>query len=390
MILLYFVQGSLYPNGSVIAKIVLFIYLFIALCYAVLFFVQKKKDAIGRILLVFISLNVIFWLFSNKEGLQIGEFTGSPLDQIKKILVALLTYFPFYFYSARKYLTEKSLMVFYTLFFVVSILTFFSSSQTMRELTGAEDVVNSSSYLFFSLIPLSIVFWRRKYLFIISFLLLFLFILFAAKRGPIVGVILIIVIVFYYWWMSNETKFTLRNFLLILVTFAGVILIGKYMVENNDFLQMRFQAMMEGDSSGRDVIYSTLFEKWFHSDSIINFLFGYGFFASAHIAGIVAHNDWLEIVTGLGLMGGIVYAVFFILIIKWILTKKNWSIQDKSMLTLVFVVLLTKSIFSMGYTSTDTMPVIMALAYLAGKNWNLELIRIYNLISVKNIVKLKG
>lgn len=383
MILLYFAQGSLYPNGSILSKIVLFVYLFISLYYAVLFVVENKKDYIGRILLVFISINVVYWLLGDKGGVQHGEFMGSPFDQIKKILVALLTYFPFYYYSTRKYLTEKSLMVFYVLFFIVSILTFFTTSQAMTELTGSNDVVNSSSYLFLSLLPLSIVFWRKKYLFIISFLLSLVFILFAAKRGPIVGVILIGIIVFYYWWISGKRMFSLWHILTILVTFVSAIYIGKYIIENNSLLQMRFQSMLEGDSSGRDVIYSTLFDKWLYSDSVINFLFGYGFFASAHITGIVAHNDWLEIVTSLGLIGGVIYAIFFILVIKFIVTRNKWSIQDKTMISVILIVLLIKSMFSMGYTSTDTMPVLMCLAYLTGKNWNLEVRRKLNLFVVK-------
>jgi len=44
---------------------------------------------------------------------------------------------------------------------------------------------------------------------------------------------------------------------------------------------------------------------------------------------------------------------------------------------------LIKSIFSMGYTSTDTMPVLMCLAYLTGKNWNFEVIRKLKLIAAK-------
>jgi len=391
MILLYFAQGSLYPNGSIIAKIVLFVYLFICLYYAILFVVENSKDNIGRILLLFIAINVVYWLLGDKGGIQHGEFTGSPLDQIKKILVALLTYFPFYFYSTRKYLTEKSLMVFYVLFFIDSTLTFFTTSQSMKEFTGNEDVVNNSSYIFLSLIPLSIVFWRRKYVFIISFVLSFVFILFAAKRGPIVGIIPIVIIVFYYWWVSGKRKFSIWNFLSILVAFVSIIYIGKYIVESNSLLQMRFQSMLEGDSSGRDEIYTTLFNMWIHSENVFNFIFGYGFFASGRLAGFVAHNDWLEILSSLGLMGGLVYVVFFILVIKLIVTKKKWSIQDKTMLSAVFVVLLIKSLFSMGYTSTDTMPVMMCLAYLNGKNRNLEVMRnLYLIFSKKKLGKISS
>jgi hypothetical protein len=45
------------------------------------------------------------------------------------------------------------------------------------------------------------------------------------------------------------------------------------------------------------------------------------------------------------------------------------------MLSILFAVLLIKSIISMGYVSIDTMPLIMCLAYVIGKNRNIDLVR---------------
>lgn len=364
-ILIYFSQGLLYPNGSMIAKVVLFLYLLICFFY-VLWFINKKEK-IGRILLIFITFNVIYWIIGGNQEYYTTFFVGSSLDQIKKILVALLTYFPFYYFSSKNYLSEKSLKTFFSLFFIITFLSFFSSTSALQEESGNEEIINGISYLILSIIPLSMVMWNKKTIIIVVVGISLVLILLAAKRGPIIGILFVIFTIFNYWLKSKKGKYKIGVLISVLIVLIGFFFLSEYIISENDFLQNRIKSTIEGNSSGRDLIYSTLMDKWLYNSNFFNFMFGYGFFSSYQIVGNLAHNDWLELVITMGLVGVIIYFAFYLSLIKIMINNRKWQIQDRIILSLVITILLLKSVFSMGYLSTDTMPLIMCLAYVVGK-----------------------
>ena len=77
---------------------------------------------------------------------------------------------------------------------------------------------------------------------------------------------------------------------------------------SEEFMIKRMASILEGNTSGRDVIYGTIFTKWYSSTNIWNLLFGFGFAGSLEITGgSYAHNDWLELLSNFGLTGIIAY-----------------------------------------------------------------------------------
>ena len=76
---------------------------------------------------------------------------------------------------------------------------------------------------------------------------------------------------------------------------------------SNTNLQERFSTISEG--SGRDWIYENLFSIWLFRSEILDYLFGYGINATVRFVGFFAHNDWLELLMSLGILGIISYVV---------------------------------------------------------------------------------
>jgi O-antigen ligase len=95
-----------------------------------------------------------------------------------------------------------------------------------------------------------------------------------------------------------------------LIVFLLLIYFSYIVILQNDFLISRFIQAKEGNLSGRTELYSSLWMYYKNSD-IKNLLFGYGFAQSIRFVGNTAHNDWLEILIGQGIMGISLYFFYF-------------------------------------------------------------------------------
>ncbi|MCF0206128.1 MAG: O-antigen ligase family protein [Bacteroidales bacterium] len=141
-------------------------------------------------------------------------------------------------------------------------------------------------------------------------------------------------------------------------------------MESNGALQARFQETIDGNSSGRDAIYSNILDNFFKTDSPKQILFGNGFASSPIVTGgRYAHNDWLEILCGQGILGVILYALFFLFVFQYTF-KKSLTRNERYAALSIFVIWLLKSLFSMGYVDIQTLPLTILLGYIIGVNDN--------------------
>lgn len=123
--------------------------------------------------------------------------------------------------------------------------------------------------------------------------------------------------------------------------------------------------MAEGDSSGRDTIYSNLFNAWLNSD-IIHLLFGHGFGSTIYISGgSWAHNDWLELLTNFGLLGVSIYLTLFATATKLAFSEKLY-IDKRILLLTILTIWFFTTLVSMNYTNTSSIFQTIILAYLIG------------------------
>lgn len=142
-------------------------------------------------------------------------------------------------------------------------------------------------------------------------LLNFILILLSVSRGVILGVVL-------YFILSN-IRLNKRNIIIMLLSIA----VSSYIILNPpEFLEtfiLRFSTLFdEGNSSGRDVIWSRGYELWGSSFSSI--LFGTGFnnfdnilFDYYDISNTV-HNSFLRILFEFGIIGLIIILTFYLVL----------------------------------------------------------------------------
>ena len=138
------------------------------------------------------------------------------------------------------------------------------------------------------------------------------------------------------------------------------------LIQNNEYLQTRFDQTLKGNSSNRDVIYNVMWNLWAYKSDALQLILGYGYNGTILYSGIgyFAHNDWLEILVDFGLVGLICYLNIFLGLFKLIIQNQNPSYKNTilALLSVWFV----KATFSMGFNEETMFILSLPFAYVVG------------------------
>ena len=361
LFILYESQGLFYESGSIISRSILFAIMVISGIYMIKTFALPRKKGFYKAWTAFLFLNIIGFFFTGRlsDSYQFGMF--------KNTLVCLLSFYPFYYFSVKKQLAAKELLIFFLIMLPVAIGQFYYSRTLI--LSGRyslnEDIVNNAAYKFVLLFPFVFLIRKNKVLSAIFTLVILFFIVAGSKRGAIVVGAVILIWYFYYQMKMIDKKQKWKGYLLSFVSIAAVTFMGYRYYLGNEYLRYRLELAAQGNISGRDVIYSDIWNAWLNSN-VFHLFFGYGFAASIKITGgSFAHNDWLEILSNFGLLGIIIFAVLFYQGFKLCLNKK-WERDKRILMAAIITSAFATTLFSMWYPSLRTYLNAMLLAYLVG------------------------
>lgn len=361
----YFSQGLVYPQGSLLGKAFLFGLLLISFLYFLRTLLStKNKELFFYVWTLFLIMNFVGFVVSGNYSDSISS------GMIRNILLTFLIFYPFYFFSSRGFLRNEHLLRFFLIMLpIVSLKYFIIQDQLLAEIQSSKsDVINNAAYTFVFLLPFIFLYKKYKILGLLSFFVILFFIIQSAKRSALLIAIIIFILYFFYQMKSYNNKHVfIKYFLGITMFFVCVFYIYNYILDN-EFLIYRINAMVEGSSSGRDVIFSKLFQNWINSNSILRLLFGFGFASSPSITGgSVAHNDWLELLTNFGLLGVLLFFVLIILIFNFAINKSLQN-DDRFLMISLIIILLLLGFSSRWYSSTDGYTISILLGFLFGGN----------------------
>lgn len=255
-------------------------------------------------------------------------------------------------------------MYFFIVFLPLTIYQFLTNEQNLMSELNSDSVVNNVSYSFVGLIPFAFLI-RNKLLTYGVMVILMFFIIAGAKRGAITAGALGLILFMYYQLLTVSKKNRWRSYVLSLIGIIVLSYLAINFLESNELLIKRFESSREGDSSGRDLIYANIFNAWYNDNSVIHFLFGYGFAESINLSGEgqLAHNDWLELLSNFGLLGVIVYLYFFYAGYSSI-NNHSWTVNRKIIMFTTLSIWFLTTLFSMGYTSNEGCIRAILLVYL--------------------------
>lgn len=363
-IALYFCQGVLYPSGFILGKIAALLIIIISCFYICKTLLLKKSK-------IFLPYSLIALIFINTVGFLFeGQYNGIYMSQYRNILLAILPFFPFYYYGLKGYDVRSMLVKLFFIMLPIAVLSFYASRSSLAEadLYNSENFVSNTGYFFVALMPCIFLLGKKRFLSIVSFLFILFFIIQSAKRGALIAALICSLIFFYYQFKMIDPRKRLQEYIISIVVTFILLKFSFDLYYSSDFLVKRMGQIDEG-GSGRDIIYENLWNNWIESNSIINYIFGFGFVSTILYSGTghLAHNDWLELLTNFGLIGIYIYFIFF-LSIFYIFFAKKIDINLRLMLLSVVLMGIFQTLFSMLYNTPTTMFFCMYLAYIASQN----------------------
>lgn len=366
---IYQLQGAVYTSGGWVSQSLLFLVIAINVAFFFRSLLFRKQNGFFFIWTGFFLLNVLGFIFWG-GSLYIKEH----FSMLKGVVLCLTSFYPAYYLARKRILRRKDLLVFFVLEFIASIISFFYSASVLGAGYGSheESIVNNIAYSFVVLTPYLFLTERRR-LSYIALSLIVLFTIMGAKRGAIVVEVVLLVLYFYNEIKTiNHRKGAVKNLFIVLLGFFLLGYTAYELTMSDEFLVARIKSTLEGNSSGRDAIYSVIWNSWWRESSYdwITFLFGFGFAGSLQLTnGLFAHNDWLEALSNFGLLGLFFYLSLIVCGFSYALRKSWAEREDRMMLFTIMSAWLLTSLFSMWYTDIGVITQTILLGYLMGKNF---------------------
>ena len=372
---LYSLQGILYSSGSIISQSILMIALCISLLYFTYANIKYYLSPFIKTLNVFIAVLTIYGIIMMLDGqeyfIRESYIYISKTDYLKTIYSSLLPIYAFYVFTKQGLLSQSTIRVWLLIFIIITTTEYWAGhyrqlQEAAENMIVREDFTNNIGYSFVALIPLLFFYNNKKLIQFTLLLYIMIYIIMSLKRGAIlVGII--VFIWFLYRVFKTSSKRT-KVWVSIMTIVAMIITCQQIldMYHNNDYFQYRLEQTLEGESSGRDVLYDALLTHFIYDTSIGEFLLGMGANGTLKVTDNFAHNDWLEIVTNQGLFGLVLFIIF------WITLFKEWRNAKQlpiiySALGAIFMICFLRTFFSMSY---NDMPLCltMCLGYCLANN----------------------
>ncbi len=329
--------------------------------------------AVNCFLVVLTLYGVVYMMSYTPEIVFSNGGSPAKFTYLKELYVSILPIYLFYYFGHRGELSPSWIRYVGVVLLLFAVFNYFKSQQemlmqAMTEGRTQEEFTNNIGYTFCAILPL-LFFWRFKPL--IQYVLLLVcvaFIVMAMKRGAIL-ISALCVIYFLKQNISNATKKQRR--IIVGVSLIALIVGSKFVIDfasESDYFQSRIETTMGGGSSGRDIIFTTLWNYYFTQTSNVQLLFGCGANYTIAIAGNYAHNDWLELLINQGVLGVILYLWYFFALygeVRILWSQKN---NDEAVvLTMALGVMFMSTLFSMSYASLGTATVLI-LGYCLGRS----------------------
>jgi hypothetical protein len=237
---------------------------------------------------------------------------------LQRVYQSILPIYAFYYFTLKKQLSLKNLNILFAFLLICSILIYYQRYQFSSTKFNKEEVTNNIGYYFVPLILMLYIVQIKKIWKYLILVVLFAYIMMSIKRGAIfVGTIACISFMLYQLKRSTKKQIAyILSLSIIGIYAASMFVINLY--DTSNYFRIRLNRTLRGDSSGRDYMFQNYFSYFTEKSTPIEFLLGYGASGTVKTFGQWAHNDWLEFAIDHGILGIILYLVYWcIFVYEW-------------------------------------------------------------------------
>lgn len=359
--------------GTMLTQLLLAFIMLVSIYYTINANIRYKLPLYFKglnLLLIMFTVYAILYIVSPKQHIITESFMYLKvvkIEYLKTIYMSLLPIYPFYVFSKQNKITERKIRFLSFILVVIAIFVYYDALIKLRleNLNGQMEFTNNMGYRFVALLPM-LFFWRKKMLIQYSMAIIIMaFIVMSMKRGAIlIGVVCLCYFVFQNIKLSKGVRKYLVLSLVIIVIILGCYFVG-YMLATSEYFQLRLQQTLEGNASNRQDMYPKMWDYFWNQADFSRFLVGGGVNTTIEVVGNFAHNDWFEIAINQGLLGFIIYIIY------WSRFYKTYKcVNDVQLLKptiyVVMIICLMSSVFSMSYSSMN-IATTLSLGYCLSK-----------------------
>lgn len=358
--LVYSMQTRIFGSRSTAySQIILLFIIGVSLYYTIYALLRYKMPTYMKGLTIFVLLITVYGLLDIIANTTYAGTTMKAYMYLRDIYKSLLPIFPFFVFTREHVVTLKWVQV-------LAIVLLFTSieAMTFRQKEMEDEGTINLAYGVLAVVPL-LAFWNKKKILQFACLIIAMFfILKGMKRGAILAGTICVV-----WFLLNQLKTATKKerfwvLLLVAITVFASIYMVDYMLTTSDYFNARLEKTKEGDMSHRDEIYTTLWNHFWEEENVFRLIFGNGTMSTIHFTGLLAHNDWLELLTDHGLLGGFIYILYWICFyITW--RRSKWNKEVYMAVGMTLIICFSKTIFSMSY-GTVGLPCALCIGYCMG------------------------
>ena len=350
--MLYNLQSPLNYSGSTFSLITAAIVVGMSLYFFVYAFrkllLPKPLKILSYMLFIWTVYGIIMIIQGKTNGI-------SSFDYIKVIYVSLLPIFTIYVFTSKGWLTEEMLIRWTYVFVVVALISYyyFVGMSNISQLMGTDRTNNLSTEIL-GLLPLVPLFWRKPTIQYILLGICVFHLLFGMKRGAIViGSVCSLWIIMRTFKMETETKKInvsrqIKRIFLVSIIVIGASYFVSGLLSSGGYFVERLEQTRDGNSSGRDMIYSTMLNYFLNERDFMEILFGNGGYATLFMFDSYAHNDWLEIAINNGLVMIVLYLIYWVSFVKLYFKSKKNTVE-RNIIGAFLIIYFFRTLVSMSY-----------------------------------------
>lgn len=360
---IYMLQGILYPSG-IINQLLQLLMLLWAMIAVFKYVVQPVTHSpILRVTFILILMYTVYGIihFMFDEAV-IGQNTYYYLQSA---LNSLAPIFLFYDFTMNGKLTSDRIKIYLPILILICILLYYKNESKVLLETNKEEITNNAGYYFIPLIPFLFFYSKNPVLQCVFMGIILLYVFMGMKRGAILIGVFGTLILLYANIRNSSRKMKSVYLALSIIIVVGIYKLFSYMMNNSAYFMTRLEQTMEGNSSGRDVIYGNLWNTLLLETEPFYFYFGRGAESTLKVTGLFAHQDWLEIFCNNGFIGVCILFFFF-----YISARSAWRCRTSftrmmfySFVTII-IIIFSKTLFSMSIQDLD-LSESMLLGYFA-------------------------
>lgn len=271
----------------------------------------------------------------------------------KNLICSVLPLYTFFYFFYKDALTEKDFERFTLLFVIVLLIVYRNNQLVYLEEDRTDDVLqmtNNAGMKVITMLPMVLLIKRPILRYIVLGVTLTL-VLFSMKRGAML-IAAVLLIIFFLSNTSDTPKSGIKKVLLSVAVIGGLYYAVTYLLRNNDYFVFRLENTLAGDDSERSSMWRMARFVFVWKFSPLEQLFGRGPNGFSSIAGTGAHNDWYEFLLDFGIIGVLIYLVYWIqFILTWIRARKLLGKKNKIIivLSMLIISIFLRTLFSFSF-----------------------------------------